>query len=761
MKLRTSDRNLILITCLALLAELLWLLLHMGILPSPWSSLKRDHLQNAGYVLKTESDVKRRSKNQLLWEDTSQNDSIYYYDSVLTLSQSTATLFLHEKTEVHLSENTLVTIEPQTESNQGHIRLKFTRGDLRARNPFARTEIRSETWTLSLNSDSEVEIKQSNDENFEIELKKGEGQLLANDIQKELNSNEVLLINENKETQVVALSKDLSWKEHPPGRVYFHGDEARVDISWAGLAEKILLTQVGSQTLEIPLQKDQSVWSGKLSQGRYSLRLKQGQSLSSTLNFEVWKAPVIHLLTPLPRDRYKTGENIDFVWSHIPEADSYELVFSGNRSPASEEKIQENAKSMSLQSEGDYEWSVEALDQEGYRIPALYKNPLHIRDNPLSAPKLKTPEMRKAPSAPKTNSSFFKWWRLLVTHAYAKAQYQEEHYEAVFAWEAVPGADIYQIEISETPDFRIPVVNKTVNSTEYIWKNFKLGSYYWRVAAGDRRGRMGLFSEAVLSHFTDLPSQSMTAGGVIIRRKADSPRVEIATEDQAIIESAPKPPVSLGPRNQPEIHLAPKRDIATSYYFAWTPQSQSWNLEQNQNTKAKFNGTNLLSFHFQTEQKYAEDKNYLVDISYTQSKWSPHPQEDFPFQTDLSWAEAQARILWGDSQSLMQRGLVVLTVPELQRTDTESVRVSNPILIGPSALWILKNHQVRREHLIEAAAGANLFLLRTAHEYAWGIPIENTGTLYLGLKIQVDGYFKKDNFSSGYGLGLSLGFESP
>src|SRR4051812_8356011 len=128
MRKRVSDRRLILFTVLALIAEILLLLGHLNILPI-FSSDSKDKIK-AGYVLKTEKDLKKKVADGLMWDSVEKDDSLYFNDSLLTLSESSATLYLYEKTEINLSENTLVTIEPEDKDNSGQIRLKFSKGDL-------------------------------------------------------------------------------------------------------------------------------------------------------------------------------------------------------------------------------------------------------------------------------------------------------------------------------------------------------------------------------------------------------------------------------------------------------------------------------------------------------------------------------------------------------------------------------------------------------------------------------------------------------
>jgi len=50
--------------------------------------------------------LRRRGTDSLVWEKSAADDVLYYYDSILTLAQSTASLKLFKDSEIRLSENT-------------------------------------------------------------------------------------------------------------------------------------------------------------------------------------------------------------------------------------------------------------------------------------------------------------------------------------------------------------------------------------------------------------------------------------------------------------------------------------------------------------------------------------------------------------------------------------------------------------------------------------------------------------------------------
>ncbi len=63
-----------------------------------------------------------------------------------------------------------------------------------------------------------------------------------------------------------------------------------------------------------------------------------------------------------------------------------------------------------------------------------------------------------------------------------------------FIWTAVAEAEKYAIEVDTTTDFWAPVISAEKNDTNYTTTTLDLKKYYWRVAAIDKNGKRGNFS---------------------------------------------------------------------------------------------------------------------------------------------------------------------------------------------------------------------------------------------------------------------------
>ncbi len=143
-----------------LLIETSLLLARMGLLPFFKIFSQTDESEKmAGRIVHVEKDLRRRGVNSLVWESYGDSEPVFYHDSVLTLEQSAATLALYNNTQVHLNENTLVTIEPNDKNHSGEIRLRFHRGGIRAQTADKDANVAAEDWYADIKPGSDVDMR--------------------------------------------------------------------------------------------------------------------------------------------------------------------------------------------------------------------------------------------------------------------------------------------------------------------------------------------------------------------------------------------------------------------------------------------------------------------------------------------------------------------------------------------------------------------------------------------------------------------------
>lgn len=771
---RRSDRTLVIGTLLLLLVEVMCLLMHLQILPNPFKpASSRIEQKPAGFVVKAQRELRRRGSNSLVWETSGTDDALFYYDSVLTLSQSSATLHLNEQTEVHLSENTLVTIEPQSAAADSQIRLKFTRGDLRARNPYVATKIETKEWSLNLNQGSEVSLRQTGHNDYEVEVLKGNLEFEKDSGKQALAQNQVLKIEDNKLGETLSKADNLKFEGPEYQRVYSFQPEAHVPVEWKGEAETIQILPQGKDKVVKTVSAEQKNDNLALEPGKYTLRLMKDGKISEAKEIEVWQAPTLHLLSPFPRDRVKTNENISFIWSYVPEAKEYKFVITDIRTgKVTEKRVSTNSSDFLFTDESDIQWKVIGIDPDGFEMPAPYANQIFPRNEPFAAPKLKSPELRlpasKKHSPP--DSSYHlprnSLWSLLYSAIVPSAQAETKKsadYEAVFAWEPVDQADVYTIEISDTSDFRSPLVSKVVRKTQFIWSQFNLGTYYWRVAAGSSKGRMGVFSEPAKVSLEKLPEASSSNDGVLIRKKPqiEKARTPVETRTEVILQDIPKPSFE-EKRFEEKIRLASdeERDLKETYLLEWTPLFTTWVLNGEDQLKAKLNGASTGAAHFQSEQMYSPERSYFVDVFYAQYKWKAADISQYPFQEDQSVTDARVQILFGDNKSGLLRGGLVQTVPYIVRKELEAIEIKTALTIGPSIYYYWQtSERWKSGHSLSMMAGSNIFAFSTQNRFRYLFYKGDSSAASIGFQLQGDAVFYQRSFSNGWGAGLTLGFE--
>lgn len=615
----------------------------------------------AGYVVKSHADLKRRGSNSLVWEPAKEKDILYYKDSVLTLAQSTAKLYLNDKTELELSENTLVTLELPDDRSKSEIRLRFSKGDLHARNPLAKTKIQGDDWVVDLDKGSEVALRKEKD-SYEFEVVTGTASLQTKSGVQSLQNSKILRLGENQQIQQIEKTDALKWTEEKPQRIYVFEDEAHVLVQWSGSAKSLAINKTGEAPDAQSLQPGQQKAEVPLKLGNYKLRLQDESGLSIAKEIEIWKAPKIYLKKPMSRDRLSAGQEYEFVWSSEPGIKEYEVkitecVHGGEAgaikcggTPANTRTIKAGDKNfvrISFEGDKDVSWSVEGRDEDEHLIPSSIENKIFIREDPLAAPKLKTPKLHELPESNEDSgknetqsgksSGNFHWWQLFFSEAYAVGF----TYEVVFEWEAVPGADHYTIEVSTDPEFKQPELVQKESSTRYLWKGYKRQKkYYWRVAAGNSR-KMGIFSEP-----TELKPE------LVKTVRAKGPSAQIPSEPSVpVAVSVPDSKNASAIAHEdgrPETSVSQSTDQIPARYpvfgLALTPTFKALSIKAED---AKINLAGALPRAFQLQFRVAD---FFVEAAVSAQTWKPKSDTDLPTQQNLTIPQGHLIIeknLWG------------------------------------------------------------------------------------------------------------------
>lgn len=658
---------------LLLCGEITWLLSNLKVISLPFISRdqKVEGRRQAGYVIQARQDLKKRGPNSLVWENSQEKDLLYYHDSILTLSQSSATLYLNDQTELRLSENTLVSLEEPENQSSSEIRLRFSKGDLRARNPYARTQFREGDWTVTLEKGTDLSLRKENGI-IEVEVHEGKALLDGTQGQQIIDGAEIFRIEEGQTLNKVTKTQALAWRDKESLRRYTVSEVDLVPLSWEGDAKAVVVQRVGQADETVPLRVGQTTTELPLPLGHFRLRLQNETGVSDPLSVEVWKAPHILPRQPLPRDRLKTFEEHEFIWSLLPEVKEYRLkLFNADRSFEKVISQQLNFMQIRFDTENDLIWQVEGIDHEGHAIPSFYDNSLFIRHDPLQAPKLKVPLLRKP--ANKRDGA----WLIRILLPVARAD--EGDFEALFEWEKVEGADQYTIEISANPDFRNAEIIKTVKEPQFIWRNFSQRKYYWRVAAGTKKGRMGIFSDPVELKFHNLTiGEEIDSNGVRVKKMEKAPVKKTAPMKEQLLEAAA--PVLA---NESSLSSAPSVDrvLHRRASLAWAPGYHMLSRQGERESRFNLSGGVPLSMLFDLNMPTTEDRELAIVGSFSQQTWKATPASEFPFQDDLKVTKMTVQVLRGSRQSRWRWGASLAN-------DVIATRVL-PEVIGATPIWLI------------------------------------------------------------------------
>lgn len=766
---KRSDRPLILFLSLLVIFQGLWLAHHLGWISSASERSSAERVW-AGRVLKTDQDVKLREPSSLIWKSAAEGDTLFYFDSVLTLSQSTARLYLHEKTEVLLSENTLITIEPLSTADYGTIRLKFNRGDLRARNPFQTARIETESLTLDLKTGSEIALSGSADKEFEVEVLSGAAKITKDSEELALQKNEVLRFNNEVLIERKKLDRELQWQVQAPSRIYAHEDEIKIPLQWNGKAQKLRITnsQGESRTQQIT---DNNQVELTLPLGKAQFRLETEEAVSSALEIEVWKAPKIHLLSPYPRDRLNPLNSVQFQWTENQAVSKYKIRILN---PDTKQEWTEIINSPEFQhqfpGDGDYLWSVEGIDRDGFKIPSAYDQSLYLREEALEAPTLKSPRLRgpaqqirskEAPPQDNTPENLDGVFWFFLREAFGKkAMANVDVFEAVFEWDPVQDADHYILEISRDPQFRQLVVTEKLSKTEYSWAQFQLGTYYWRVAAGSRSGKLGRFSESQKVDLQTLPVEQNIQSGILVRKKKETPppRAVVDTSDDRVLTDLPRKTFdeTRFEKDLP-IPFGEYREQLGRYLIEVGQIQSQYKLEAADDLSLSANSESQAYFRYVMEQHWKGDRSYVVDLYYSPQKWVAD-KDKYPFQEDVTWSEYTLQILTGSRKDRWSIGLHLSSWPELQRKDFEQVDIKEQTSAGLGILWVSpENQSWMRTHQASLSVAGSGFKVQSQNTVAYRL----WKGLSLGLRVQGAVFFQNQDTSSQVSGGALLSWDHP
>jgi hypothetical protein len=527
----------------------------------------------------------------------------------------------------------------------------------------------------------------------------------------------VLITDKDLISSTHQISQKLHWLKSKY-RVYSHEFPIQKELNWEGSAEALIINSSRlNEEISISTESQRS-FTYAFQKGVYSLRLlSKNKESSEPFLLEVLEAPVIRYFSPLPRERILNSQTTDFVWSAVPLVEKYKLLVQNEKQTQKEKVLTTTQTQMVIEDQRPLIWTIWGIDPEGFEIPPKYSYEIFPSHQLFGAPKILSIEIRKPasdtplekePSAPiekdkfedkkKESNKDQSWLQFLFPQAHAN---ESTHLKEVrISWEPIPGADHYSIEISSDPSFLQPeLIDQTTNSF-YNWKTqSEKETYYFRIAAGHKTGRLGLFTPPTLINMKDFVS-ARGYHDLLASNLESTPTSTMtsaptsATKDLSQIKSQNTPlpePISIPIQSQ---ELKNQEVPPISKIENWDPVF----LFRTQLVLNQYHR------HFKTKNDFQVKQNYILESHLQlatqikkfnlQFEWMNHKLNSKAaneFQDSLQFHQYRlaGHFRWTQNHAI---GLVKLTDTYFKRTGFESIKPENIELMGFSYEYQRKWH---------------------------------------------------------------------
>lgn len=722
--------------------------------------------KSIGTVLQTKQNVRRRSSSAIFWENTRKSDELYNYDSILTLENSSSEIKLAGNIKLQLHENTLIVLEPKNEFEQGAFKIRFDRGDLRSK-ANQRFRVGSGEWVIEAQSGSDLSVKSVTEGNIEVEVHGGEA-IVQNEKSKaiqQVNVGQRAVLDAKKQPDVMNVTEDLRFIDRLYQRIYSHDFPVIFKVAWKGNAKKLRILTPGKKIEYIDLTENVRDYAMALTPGSYYFYLESEKQTSESLSVHIWPAEKITYFSPLPRDRIQTGTSSLFSWSELEAAEKYYVHFSSGEEFSSSERRTD----VTLATEGEMQWSVYAEDDEGFIIPPPHAYPLYSVPEPLAPPELIEPTLRQPASEEDVEGDdqgtleknilekIFSW--IIPTAEAKKNPYRGD---LIFEWSKVPGADFYTIEISANPDFRTPEVIVNSDSEKFVWQNYAHEIYYWRVAGGQKQGRMGLFSKVQklnLKSINSFKGSDISPGVKLVRYVKGLPEKVKASDSKKVVRvpSLPGKPVARVKTTPTPTPVPPPVEEVVEVSNSGTPVL-FWvdligyydfsKLKAPENVAANFNG--FRPYNLRLGAEVPTGFGYLIaNASYSYVIWKPDPEDAYPYQENLKESRMGFGARYRASDSSLSYGLRAEHFGYPEREDLEKIRLKNILFYGPSVNYAFEKSllDLKSNHTLNILFADKQMQFQWLNEFVyttpWVVPSE------LGMELNLK-FFNGSDSQSGF-----------
>ncbi|MEK7357976.1 MAG: hypothetical protein AAB250_16115, partial [Bdellovibrionota bacterium] len=565
------DRFLIAGAALLLVFEITFLVMDLDE-SSSRSNQSASSTKSIGTLVEKKNGVHRRGSNTLIWDDSHISDTLYEYDSVLTLTGSSARLKLKGETNLDLDQDSLVVLEPSGETSDGRLKIRFARGSMRTKNTAEGLSVANGVVQISTDPGTALRLSGLADGRLHVEVELGSAKLQSPNGAESISGGEHLLLREGVIEERSVPNAALKFAPNTAARVYVSSFPAEFAVSWEGNASRLKILDSNRTLASVVTRGNEAKL--KLAEGTSRLWLEHDGKVSEPIEVDVRGNPTLRQFSPLARDRFTVGQDVVFAWEPAAFVAKYRLELSKRESFDELFRamdVTEPRANLQFSEVGSYFWRVKAVDETGLVSPASKISNFSLVPVRLEAPTLNAPEIRE-PAEEEVKKPSRDGASLLFDLFVAQARAESRQVEAVLSWQPMAGAEYYVIEISTTPGFETPLVNKKLSEPKFVHRGGRGSQVFWRVAAG-RGDVLGPFSAAALVKLEgargDTPKVAVTAplpkpvGIIVVATPSPTPQPvavetppEKVTEVQvpALVVAAPTPI----PQTTPAISFAEK-----------------------------------------------------------------------------------------------------------------------------------------------------------------------------------------------------------
>ena len=440
----------------------------------PKAQLQNEQSQNLepiGKILVSDNNVKRKSENENLWQESKRNDAVYNNDSIRTGSNSEAVIQLNDKSIIEVQSNSLIVLQKKSEN----FKIDFKTGDVKTKTESNQLQIQIKDSVINTKA-SELSLKTDTKQNTQIRLQTGQAKIQEN------KSGKSIELEKSKEVEITNTGKTQSFVHHislntpaDESIIYDPNKEILFPFTWLinndliqsenfeistspNFEKNLTIKRSTHLAIEAPIKKGINYW-------RVSAQVKNTDGkienvFSKVRSIQLLDDHRIKLLEPeqLSLVSLNPGqENIDFKWSSNLEAKTYLLEIS----KSSDFKIiyktlslSEQQTSLKQMPDDLYYWRVSAFSAENKILAKSSSQQFQLKSRMPNFPILEKPK------------NLSKW--VLPS-------------PVVFSWQIYTEAKKYKLQIASDLSFKNLIYEKDSLENQTTWPWEALGNYYWRV----------------------------------------------------------------------------------------------------------------------------------------------------------------------------------------------------------------------------------------------------------------------------------------